>query len=605
MLVYHDRPETAAQWGDGFEAGARFFAAQAADPVITRRVSGLGAGCDALVVTRPDAPACVFSDDSLTVLLDGSPYRRGRPVGPADAAAIYRSEGPDELAASLDGAWVMAVIDEQRRCLVVANDRFGVKPVYRARSRDGAFVSSSPGALIRAGWIDGALNPRKVACYAACHYHATFGAPETFFRDIELLKPAALWEVGRAGERESTYWQLDASAPYIDDPDDQAAARFREQLIQMTQDAVDGSNEPDPMLALSGGIDSGALAGLMHTVTGRRPNALSLTYGGARYDESEFIAASVRDHVGEWHELSMGPADPLRDLPELYSRFDSPLSTVSIYAYDYLYREARDSTRTFISGAGGDQLQAGNYPYFLYNLADLKFTGSPEYEHELDCWIQHHGTAEFPKSSETAEEFFARNVDPSVPGALRSLPLPLTGLDLLTPEFRAQAGDLSRAVVPPHGSWLRSYAIQEYHYDAVPPVAEAKDVIEWSWGIGVAAPFFAREIAEFSWTLPPKLKIQDGVNKLISRIALRGICADEVLDTVAKQGFNAPFGIWLRDELRSWATDLIGPQAHVSEIYSRQRLEQVLDEHLTGQANHAMLLWQVINLELWLREWAP
>ena len=81
----------------------------------------------------------------------------------------------------------------------------------------------------------------------------------------------------------------------------------------------------------------------------------------------------MRDHVGEWRVVTIDDQVLLEDLPELYERFDIPLATVSVYGYHYLCREAfRRGISTLLTGTGGDQIQAGNYPCYLYQNADLK-----------------------------------------------------------------------------------------------------------------------------------------------------------------------------------------------------------------------------------------
>ena len=125
---------------------------------------------------------------------------------------------------------------------------------------------------------------------------------------------------------------------------------------------------------MSGGFDSGTIIGMLHEITGKRVDAVSLSYNEkTEYDESSLIGYSVRDHAQNWFDIKLDPLQMINDMGNYYNRFDFPLATVSIYGYDYLYRKMSEmGYENIYTGAGGDYLQAGNYPCFFYYFADLK-----------------------------------------------------------------------------------------------------------------------------------------------------------------------------------------------------------------------------------------
>jgi asparagine synthase (glutamine-hydrolysing) len=550
----------------------------------------------------------VFHDpaSALFVVLDGRPQKGSVPQSAGDFARSYLSLGAERAADELDGAWTAIVVDERQGRVLLFRDRVGSKPIYYRCHGGALVVGSNVGLLARAGWIPARIDANTVARYASSNYRAVFGHLDSFFEGVRRVAPASYleWQPGQE-LRTRVYWDLDPAAAFFDDPAEKIGIEYRELLARTGRAWQQSWSGVKSGIALSGGIDSGTIAGIMHQTGGQRVDAVSITYAEQTdFDESRLMACSVRDHVAEWHKIELTAAAACADIPRLYERFDVPLPTVSIYGYDFLLRQAAGlGFSVLFGGSGGDALQAGTYPCYLYALADLKASGSPRYRHELQAWIAGHSTAQYPKTEATADAFFERAVDLARPGTLRGYEIPLAN-GILDDGFRAAAGSLDAPSVQSYGSFLRSYAMQEYFYDDVAPGAEAEDIMSWTWGASMVSPFLSREVMQFGWRLPPQLKVSDGVNKRLARMALRGICADEILDTVAKSGFNAPFDQWVRGPLREFALDIFSSRSFRERgIYRLPLFMSLVEQHLDGRANHLMLMWQALNLELWMRAW--
>ena len=71
-----------------------------------------------------------------------------------------------------------------------------------------------------------------------------------------------------------------------------------------------------------------------------------------------------------------------------------------------------------------------------------------------------------------------------------------------------------------------------------------------------------------------------------------------------KVGFRVPVNEWFRFEMKDYLCDhLTGTSAITSAYYNTERLQTVLSEHVSGRQNHEKLLWTLLNLELWHREY--
>ena len=108
-------------------------------------------------------------------------------------------------------------------------------------------------------------------------------------------------------------------------------------------------------VALSGSIDSGSIAGLLHHDTGVTIEAVSSIYREPTdFHKGERNASSARDHVDKRQVVTIDDEVMLEYLPDLYECIDMPLATVILYGYDYFCREgSRRGMSTLITGVGG------------------------------------------------------------------------------------------------------------------------------------------------------------------------------------------------------------------------------------------------------------
>ena len=144
--------------------------------------------------------------------------------------------------------------------------------------------------------------------------------------------------------------------------------------------------------------------------------------------------------------------------------------------------------------------------------------------------------------------------------------------------------------------------MQEYVYDAVAPGVEAEDLMEWHNNISLNSPFFDKEIAEFGWKLKSNLKILNGQNKYLYRKTFNNILPSKIVNRVAKSGFNAPFDLWSRNELKDFILDIYSSNSFKQRgIYNYKNFMKLINQHMKSESNQMMLVWQSINLELWLR----
>ena len=92
------------------------------------------------------------------------------------------------------------------------------------------------------------------------------------------------------------------------------------------------------------------------------------------------------------------------------------------------------------------------------------------------------------------------------------------------------------------------------------------------------------------------------MNKILIRKAYKNKIPKEIQNFKNKIGLNAPFDSWIRNELREFVYDIFHSQRFRQRgIYNIKNLENCIHKHMKNEKNYQMLIWQAINLELWLK----
>ncbi len=215
------------------------------------------------------------------------------------ALSLYEKLG-DEFVTRLNGAFVIAIWDKVRHQLLIANDRFGLYPL---------FYTCYAGRLIFAPEMKGILCdetfPRKLDLTALAQYmrFQHLLGERTFFEGIQLLPHASLliYDLSTASYSVKPYWTFD-NIPYRPKVSFDEAVEEAGRLMRCAVQRLSGDSYR-PGVYLSGGLDSRVILGLIE----QRPVA-STTYGAVNCRDV-YYAGKIAKAVGSnhhWFDLPNG-----------------------------------------------------------------------------------------------------------------------------------------------------------------------------------------------------------------------------------------------------------------------------------------------------------
>ena len=499
----------------------------------------------------------------------------------------------------LRGMFAFAIWDARNDRLVLARDRFGEKPLFLHESERGLYFASEIKALLRLPDIAAKVDLSSVWDYLAYRY---VPGQKTMFTGIRKLMPGSMlvWESGRV--RETRYWIAPDREPWSPEaaPENAAAellSRLDEAVkVQMVSDVPFGA-------FLSGGLDSSMIVGLMSRHTGQ-VKTFTAGFGESAYSELAY-AAEVAKYFGTLHqEVVVSDRDIVEHLPRLTAFRDAPVSEPADIPVYMLAREAARSVKMVLTGEGSDEV-LGGYPKHVaerFANAYLMLPGSlrrgliAPLADFLPYGSRRVKTAVASLNTEDWRERSVRWFGALDRSERERLFLPRVN--------RSPAADTPPFDVGPGTSALRRILYFDQTSWLPDNLLERADRMTMAASIESRVPFLDHELVKFISSLPDRYRVRGMRGKWILREAGKRLIPRKILER-PKVGFRVPVGQWFRGPLREFLHDHLGNGSSLTRpYYDAKVLDRTLTDHMDGKQNREKLIWTLLNLEIWHRQYA-
>ncbi|MCG6535669.1 MAG: asparagine synthase C-terminal domain-containing protein, partial [Syntrophales bacterium LBB04] len=115
-------------------------------------------------------------------------------------------------------------------------------------------------------------------------------------------------------------------------------------------------------------------------------------------------------------------------------------------------------------------------------------------------------------------------------------------------------------------------------------------------------PFLDHKLVERVSMIPPGIKSKGFQTKSLLRNAVKLLLPPSIQKS-KKRGFTPPLPFWIRDELRTFVSDVFsGDRLGRVGIINPQYCKTLLEEHLKGTRDNNRQIWTVLSLVLWLEK---
>lgn len=503
---------------------------------------------------------------------------------------LYEDEGP-AFVRKLRGMFGLAIYDSTKQILILARDRFGIKPVFYAAQGDRLAFASEINALLAVPEIDTRPDKQAVSDLAALFY---IPAPETFYRGIRALEPGQMLTAEiRQGQ---LHCRLESYHSWSVAPDCRLslceAADRTEELVRA---AVRRQLESDVPLGalLSGGIDSSLVSCSAQEALETPIRTFNVRFPDETYDET-WAALSVAAHIGSRHEtLPLQAGEGCwEDVAILLRHCGQPYADTSLFAANAVCRLIRQHVTVALSGDGGDEgfggyshywelariAQLQRFPQLLWTLAagvlqPLARRGIVP--RHVPAQLQEFAAADDVDILESLFSYVGRQEHAALCADIGALPV----RRLFEPQWQNR--------LPRGAARLERLSAHATEVNVRLPLANdflfKVDTASMRESLEVRVPLLDEELFEFALSLPHALKVKARTGKRV----LRELAQRKLPGPVArkeKMGFAIPVDTWLDQDFRVRLREtLLGPSCRLGEFFRPEAYQPLVEGFCDGQ----------------------
>jgi len=504
----------------------------------------------------------------------------------------------------LNGMFAFSIWDRRERELFLVRDRYGIKPLYYAH-RGGTFAfGSEVKAILAHPAFEAELDREALLEYFTFQ---NFFTDRTLFAGVRMLPAGTYMKLTRDDADRCTpipYWDFDFSEP----EKARDEREYLEELDRLFQQAVRRQlvSDVDVGSYLSGGMDSGSITAI---AAGELPYLKTFTCGfdlrsasglELAFDERERAEFMSYLFKTEHYEMVLKAGDMERILPRLNWHLEEPRVGQS-YPNFYISMLASKFVKVVLAGSGGDELFAG-YPWRYYRAVV-----NDDFEHYIDKYYLYWQRLIPNKTIHQVFQPVWKDVEH------------VWTRDIFRDVFANHKVELNQPV---------DYVNHSLYFEAktfLHGLLTVEDKLSMAHGLETRLPFLDNDLVDFAMRVPVNMKLgnldsvirinenepgdktaqyfdkaRDG--KLILRSAMRRYIPPEIADG-EKQGFSAPDASWFKGESIDYVRrTLFDADTRIYEYLDRESVQGLVEEHLSGAENRRLLIWSLLNVEAWCRQ---
>jgi asparagine synthase (glutamine-hydrolysing) len=510
--------------------------------------------------------------------------------------------GPDALL-KFNGMFGLALWDRKEQTLLLARDRYGIKPLYYARQGQSFAFGSEQKAITAQPTFKRELNKKALLEYFTFQNIFT---DQTLLEDVHLLPAGhfAKLRVATGQWSQHQYWDY-----RFREPDHKADKQeYVEELDRLFKQAVSRQLMSDVELGayLSGGMDSGSITAI---AAQQFPYLKTFTCGfdlssasgiELGFDERTKAEAMSARFKTEHYEMVLKAGDMERCLPKLAWHLEEPRVGQS-YPNFYAAKLASKFVKVVLSGSGGDEL-FGGYPWRYYRGAN-----SQSFEHYIDEYYLYWQRL---ASNSQLKQMFA----------------PIWGdVD------QVWTRDIFRDVFATHDNELKrpeDYINHSLYFEAktfLHGLFVVEDKLSMAHGLESRVPFMDNDLVDFAMQCPVGLKLNN-LTKVLrlnenepgnkggryfhktndGKQVLRDVMTRYIPDEITKaekQGFSSPDASWFKGESIDFVRrKLMNRNARLYRLLDPEAVKGLIDQHLDGRENRRLLIWSLLSVEASLEQ---
>ncbi len=478
--------------------------------------------------------------------------------------------------------------------MLLARDRFGVKPLYYYKDENKlAFASELKALLTITGPLE--LNEKQIYNYFRLNYCA---GEERIFKNVFMLPPGTYLKANKNGIHIENWYQVNT----------ENNSTF---LPELLEDAVKLRLHADVPVGsfLSGGLDSSIISALA-AKNHKHINTFSIGFKNHTYlDESKY-AEIVAKHIGSEHySIQLDENDFIEHLDDFLNSIDEPFADSSAFNFYMLAKYSRKHVKVALSGDGADELFKG----YL--------------KHKAVLWSENW----LIRSSSNLAEKLIGNVASGREGRIQNSTRKIIKLNQLSSLNEVEKQKLLASISNDSDcSALFKSKITSSDFETLfrnPGVFKHLTLADWfdlqvvlqedmlvkvdrfsmRHGLEIRNPFLDYRVVEYALQLSQKEKINLRQQKIKLKQQFKHLLPRQIIHR-PKKGFELPLKSWLSNQLKNkletnWLNETKLTEQGRLNVSTIQNLKQKLFSNNPGDS--AAKIWALVVFEHWLENYKP
>lgn len=466
--------------------------------------------------------------------------------------ALYKKYGKKMLP-MLNGMFAIAIWDNNKKTLLLARDRFGVKPLYYSILEGNFYFASE----IKALWKAGIPKEKNLKIWAKYLVSGSYGLPnETFWNNIYQLPAGHYCEMNTNADFSNTlnnsiicwydFVENISKTPQLNENE------LGEAYLELLKDAVKLRFRSDVPVGfnISGGLDSSILLAMVNQEypANKAIEAFTFYTGHPDYDELPWVEQLISISRNPLNKCLQKASNVAKLIEQVSSFQDEPFGGFPTLAYSLVFQKAKEKDiKVLLDGQGLDEAWAG-YDY---------------YQNQSGHTIQ--GVTLSPLRPE-----------------------------ILLPEFITLA---EKEIYPkPFDSGLKNLQYRDLFYTKIPRALRFNDRISMMYSTELREPFLDYRLVELAFAQNDNIKIKDNQSKWL----LRQLSKKMLGNTIAmapKRPLQTPQREWIKNELKEFMNDQIALFS-TFDFVQKDKVLQIWNDYQNGNDDTSFYLWQWVNLNI-------
>ena len=472
----------------------------------------------------------------------------------------YEEWGIECLLSRLRGMFAFALYDCRKNTdgnkLILARDRFGIKPLYFYQDKERFIFASEVKAILKSSLVSDELNLEALVRFLQL---GSVPVPLTTIRNVFSLPAGHYMVVSNSTNELKRYWYF---LNYLDQATSREKSPSLSEAIVNTRNLLLESvklhliSDVPLGVFLSGGIDSSSLVALASGFRGKENllTTLSVVFNELAFNEANYAKLVADNYKTDHREVLLTSHDFIGEIPKIFSAMDQPtIDGVNTY---FISKAAKEAGLTVVlSGIGGDEVFLGysHYKKAKYLDPSLKFfTHLPKWisKNSLQMIAEVGTNIGFKGAKKLTYLNEINNENTYL--MFRGLFTPYEIQDLLgitEKEFKSFGAVFKSLNGSVPSSLIESFDFLDFYHYLQNQILKDTDFMSMAHAVEIRVPFLDHYLVEYVVNLSTELKLQNGVNKSLLLNVIGNDLPKEVWNR-PKMGFTFPFDEWVRKECK-------------------------------------------------------